>query len=78
LTYSLTTLYSVARDLVFLLVLPSRSRRALAAENLFLSTLLSATPRRGVINPSEASHPPLEAEGPKPKAEPLTPPNPFI
>jgi hypothetical protein len=36
LTHSLTTLSSVACDLVRLLVLVSRSRRALAAENLFL------------------------------------------
>src|SRR5215831_17483677 len=35
LTHSLRTLSSVARDLVHLLVLVSRSRRALAAENLF-------------------------------------------
>src|SRR5215813_7239713 len=36
LTQSLTTLSSIARDLVHLLVLVSRSRRALAAENFFL------------------------------------------
>src|SRR5262252_5333952 len=36
LTHSLRTLSSVARDLVHLLVLVSRSRRALASENLFL------------------------------------------
>jgi hypothetical protein len=36
LTRSLATLSSVARDLIHLLVLVSRSRRALAAENLFL------------------------------------------
>ena len=36
LTHSLMTLSSVACDLVRLLVLVSRSRRALASENLFL------------------------------------------
>jgi hypothetical protein len=36
LTRSLARLSSVARDLIHLLVLVSRSRRALAAENLFL------------------------------------------
>ena len=41
LTQSLTTLASVARDLVHLLVLVSRSRRALAAENLFLRKQLA-------------------------------------
>ena len=41
LTHSLTTLPSVARDLVHLLVLVSRSRRALAAENLFLRKQLA-------------------------------------
>jgi putative transposase len=41
LTHSLTTLASVARDLVHLLVLVSRSRRALAAENLFLRKQLA-------------------------------------
>ena len=52
LTHSLTTLSSVAYDLVRLLVLTSRSRRALAAENLFLRKQLAlfqarhAKPRR--------------------------------
>src|SRR6516164_4881037 len=41
LTRSLTTLSSVACDLVHLLVLVSRSRRALAAENLFLRKQLA-------------------------------------
>jgi hypothetical protein len=41
LTHSLTTLSSVARDLVHLLILVSRSRRALAAENLFLRKQLA-------------------------------------
>src|SRR5260370_16857412 len=41
LTHSLMTLSSVARDLVHLLVLVSRSRRALAAENLFLRKQLA-------------------------------------
>src|SRR5258708_8536614 len=41
LTPPLTTLSSVARDLVHLLVLVSRSRRALAAENLFLRKQLA-------------------------------------
>src|SRR5499427_7132750 len=41
LTHSLRTLSSVARDLVHLLVLVSRSRRALAAENLFLRKQLA-------------------------------------
>src|SRR5215469_3208934 len=41
LTQSLTTLSSIARDLVHLLVLVSRSRRALAAENLFLRKQLA-------------------------------------
>src|SRR5260370_11558847 len=41
LTHSLTTLSSVARELVHLLVLVSRSRRSLAAENLFLRKQLA-------------------------------------
>jgi hypothetical protein len=41
LTRSLATLSSVARDLIHLLVLVSRSRRALAAENLFLRKQLA-------------------------------------
>jgi putative transposase len=40
-TRRLTMLASVARDLVHLLVLVSRSRRALAAENLFLRKQLA-------------------------------------
>jgi hypothetical protein len=39
LTHSLTTLFSVTRDIVHLAVLTSRSRRALAAENLFFRKL---------------------------------------
>jgi len=35
-THSLTTLFSVTRDIVHLAVLTSRSRYTLAAENLFL------------------------------------------
>jgi hypothetical protein len=41
LTHRLTTLSSVACDLVRLLVLVSRSRRALAVENLFLRKQLA-------------------------------------
>jgi putative transposase len=41
LTHSLKTLASVVRDLVHLVVLVSRSRRALAAENLFLRRQLA-------------------------------------
>ena len=41
LTHSFTTLSLVACDLVRLLVLVSRSRRALAAENLFLRKQLA-------------------------------------
>ena len=41
LTHSLNTLSFVACDLVRLLVLVSRSRRALAAENLFLRKQLA-------------------------------------
>src|SRR6516164_9361077 len=48
LTQSLTTLASVARDLVHLLVLVSRSRRALAAENLFLRKQLALFQERKV------------------------------
>ena len=48
LTHSLTTLSSVARDLVHLLVLVSRSRRALAAENLFLRKQLALFQERKV------------------------------
>src|ERR1700758_922935 len=48
LTHSLTTLASVARDLVHLLVLVSRSRRALAAENLFLRKQLALFQERKV------------------------------
>ena len=45
---SLTTLLSIARDLVHLLVLVSRSRRALAAENLFLRKQLALFQERKV------------------------------
>ena len=48
LTHSLTTLRSVARDLVRLLILVSRSRRALAAENLFLRKQLALFQERKV------------------------------
>src|SRR5262244_3302479 len=48
LTQSLTTLSSIARDLVHLLVLVSRSRRALAAENLFLRKQLALFRERKV------------------------------
>ena len=48
LTHSLTMLLSVARDLVHLLVLVSRSRRALAAENLFLRKQLALFQERKV------------------------------
>ena len=48
LTHSLTTLSSIARDLVHLLVLVSRSRRALAAENLFLRKQLALFQERKV------------------------------
>src|SRR5215471_15513885 len=48
LTQSLTTLSSTARDLVHLLVLVSRSRRALAAENLFLRKQLALFQERKV------------------------------
>src|SRR5215831_63841 len=45
---SLTTLSSVACDLIRLLVLTSRSRRALAAENLFLRKQLALFQERNV------------------------------
>src|SRR6516165_5769308 len=48
LTHSLRTLSSVACDLVRLLVLVSRSRRALAAENLFLRKQLALLQERKV------------------------------
>src|SRR5215813_1915789 len=48
LTHSLTTLSSIARDLVHLLILVSRSRRALAAENLFLRKQLALFQERKV------------------------------
>src|SRR5215467_4294894 len=48
LTHSLRTLSSVACDLVRLLVLVSRSRRALAAENLFLRKQLAMFQERKV------------------------------
>ena len=48
LTHSFTTLSFVACDLVRLLVLVSRSRRALAAENLFLRKQLALFQERKV------------------------------
>jgi hypothetical protein len=48
LTHSLMTLSSVACDLVRHLVLTSRSRRALAAENLFLRRQLALFQERNV------------------------------
>ena len=48
LTQSLTTLSSTARDLLHLRVLVSRSRRALAAENLFLRKQLALFQERKV------------------------------
>ena len=48
LTLSLTTLSSVAYDLARLLVLVSRSRRTLAAENLFLRKQLALFQERKV------------------------------
>jgi putative transposase len=48
LTDSLITLSCVARDLVRLVVLVSRSRRALAAENLFLRKQLALSQERKV------------------------------
>ena len=48
LTHSLNTLFFVACDLVRLLVLVSRSRRALAAENLFLRKQLALFQERKV------------------------------
>jgi len=48
LTHSLRTLSSVACDLVRLLVLVSRSRRALAGENLFLRKQLALFQERKV------------------------------
>src|SRR5215468_8114583 len=45
---SLTTLSSIARDLVHLLLLVCRSRRALAAENLFLDKQLALFQERKV------------------------------
>src|SRR5215472_14489695 len=53
LTKSLTTLSSIARDLVHLLVLVSRSRRALAAENLFLRKQLALFQER-MVKPHRA------------------------
>ena len=47
-THSLTTLSSVAYDLVRLLVLAARSRRALAAENLYLRKQLALFQERKV------------------------------
>ena len=48
LTHSLTTLSSVACDLIRLVVLVSRSRRVLAAENLFLRKQLALFQERNV------------------------------
>src|SRR5215472_17327221 len=48
LTQSLTTVSSIARDLVHLLVLVLRSRRALTAENLFLRKQLALFQERKV------------------------------
>ena len=48
LTHSLTTLSSVTRDLVRLFVLGTRSRRALAAENLYLRKQLALFQERRV------------------------------
>ena len=56
LTRSLTTLSSLACDLVRLLVLTSRSRRALAAENLFLRKQLALFQERNV-KPGRAHDP---------------------
>jgi hypothetical protein len=47
-THSLATLSSVARDLIHLFVLVSRSRRALAAENLFRRKQLALFEERKV------------------------------
>ena len=47
-THSLTTLSSVTRDLVRLFVLGTRSRRALAAENLYLRKQLALFQERKV------------------------------
>src|SRR5215831_8854095 len=48
LRHSLTTLFSVTRDIVHLAVLTSRSRRALAAENLFRRKQLALFQERKV------------------------------
>ena len=48
LTHSLTTLSSVAYDLARVLVVAAQSRRALAAENLFLSKQLALFQERKV------------------------------
>jgi hypothetical protein len=48
LTQSLTTLSSLAYDLARVLVLATRSRRALAAENLFLRRQLAVFQERKV------------------------------
>ena len=51
-TRSLTTLSSVARDLVRLFVLGTRSRRAWAAENLYLRKQLALfQERKGEATP---------------------------
>jgi putative transposase len=56
LTQSLTTLSSIAGDLVRLLLLVSRPRRALAAENLFLRKQLALFHERKV-KPHRADDP---------------------
>jgi hypothetical protein len=57
LTHSLNTLSFVACDLVRLLVLVSRSRRALAAENLFLRKQLALFQRaQGQATPRPRCH----------------------
>ena len=56
LTHSLMTLSSVARDLVHLLVLTARSRRALAAENLFLRKQLALFQERKLKPPGPRFH----------------------
>ena len=57
LTHSLNTLSFVACDLVRLLVLVSRSRRALAAENLFLRKQLALFQERKVARMVKKSYP---------------------
>jgi hypothetical protein len=59
LRHSLTTLSSVTRDIVHLAVLTSRSRRALAAENLFFFRKLGFRWRGGCCGGAQvaAIHP---------------------